>query len=353
MNYPIYVNNITAIASTEQLEPFTQGRQVVIVTDEIVAQHYLPALAQSILAENVASIVLPQGEHTKNLQQFELIISQLIDIGLTRDGLLIALGGGVVGDLTGFAAACYHRGIAYIQIPTTLLAQVDAAIGGKTAINHPKGKNLIGAIYPPKAVFCNVALLATLPMREYCAGLAEVIKYGLILDQDFFVWLEQQCLAILARDYSILLHLVQHCCNLKQNVVAQDAQDLAVRQILNFGHTFAHAIELISEFAYLHGEAVAIGMVAAAKLSERLGHITQAQLERIIDLLKQCQLPVQWPQSISSTQAIAVMRMDKKNRSEGQKLILLEALGKAYVYSLDDVQYLIETIEWCQRIDAR
>jgi 3-dehydroquinate synthase len=307
-----------------------KGKRVCIVSDSNVAPLYLDILKTRLAAYDVDDFILPSGEQHKSLQQWQALLDQLARNKHHRDTTLIALGGGVVGDLTGFAAACYQRGIDFIQIPTTLLAQVDASVGGKTAVNHAQGKNLIGAFYQPRLVLIDVDLLVSLPEREYVAGLAEIVKYGCIADSEFFQWLEANVQGLLARDSSVLQHAVWRSCQIKAGVVSQDERDTGVRAILNFGHTFAHAIELAGNYQqFFHGEAVAIGMVLAAKLSRGLAMLGDEQCQRITQLLKVLGLPTVLTANMSRKKLYENMRMDKKVHDERVCFILLSVLGKA------------------------
>jgi len=264
----------------------------------------------------------------------------------SRNATLIALGGGVIGDMGGFAAACYQRGIAFIQIPTTLLAQVDSSVGGKTGVNHPLGKNMIGAFYQPQAVIIDVDVLATLDDRQFVAGLAEVIKYGLIRDIDFFCWLEDNMDKLLARDKDALIYAIEYSCKTKADVVAEDEHEGGVRATLNLGHTFGHAIETGMGYGrYLHGEAVAIGTCLAAELSKRKGSLTAVDVVRIITLFKRSHLPVTSPTGLSSSQFIDLMSVDKKNVDGNIRVILLESIGKATLPIAIDRLSLIQTLE--------
>ncbi|MGZ5584775.1 MAG: 3-dehydroquinate synthase, partial [Usitatibacter sp.] len=275
--------------------------------------------------------ILPDGEQYKTLDTASRVFDVLMANRFGRDAMVVALGGGVVGDLAGFAAGCYQRGIGFVQMPTTLLADVDSSVGGKTAVNHPGGKNMIGAFHQPVAVVADTATLATLPSREFAAGMAEVVKYGAIFDAAFLGWLESHADALIARDTSLLQHAIHRSCEIKARIVAQDERDSGARALLNFGHTFAHAIESASGYGtVLHGEAVATGMVMAAQLSARQGRIGTADAQRLAALLRKFALPVS-PPRFSAATWLDFMGRDKKNEGGRVTLILLDALGRAAV----------------------
>lgn len=306
-----------------------------IVTNTTVAPLYLQQLSEALRAPGVEviSIVLEDGERYKDWATLNRIYDALLERRCDRRTTLIALGGGVIGDLAGFAAATYMRGIPFIQIPTTLLAQVDSSIGGKTGINHPLGKNMIGAFYQPRLVLADTAVLASLPPRELSAGLAEVIKHGLIRDEGFVAWLEQNVEKLLACDAAALAHAVRRCCEIKAAVVAEDERETGVRALLNFGHTFGHAIESgLGYGKWLHGEAVAAGMVMAADLSRRLGYIAQADVDRVVALLKRARLPVA-PPDIAPGRMLELMAVDKKTEGGKLRFVLLDRIGAASIRS--------------------
>lgn len=306
-----------------------------IVTNTTVAPLYLQQLSEALRAPGVEviSIVLEDGERYKDWATLNRIYDALLERRCDRRTTLIALGGGVIGDLAGFAAATYMRGIPFIQIPTTLLAQVDSSIGGKTGINHPLGKNMIGAFYQPRLVLADTAVLASLPPRELSAGLAEVIKHGLIRDEGFVAWLEQNVEKLLACDAAALAHAVRRCCEIKAAVVAEDERETGVRALLNFGHTFGHAIESgLGYGKWLHGEAVAAGMVMAADLSRRLGYIALADVDRVVALLKRARLPVA-PPDIAPGRMLELMAVDKKTEGGKLRFVLLDRIGAASIRS--------------------
>lgn len=330
--YPIKIG--CALITQSELPPFCQSSQVCVVTDEQVAALYLTHLKATLSdVKQIDTVVLPSGEEHKTVESYMHIMDVLAQQQHHRDTTLIALGGGVIGDMTGFAAATYHRGVGFIQIPTTLLAQVDASIGGKTAINHPQGKNLIGAFYQPNAVFIDLDMLESLPDREYVAGLAEVIKAALIWDAEFFAWLEHEAPALLARDLSVLQTSVVRACEVKRDVVMQDEKEsmsCGVRALLNFGHTFGHALE--HELGYglwRHGEAVGLGMLMATRLSAQLGLIDWAVFERVHRLIEQTGLPTLCPPDMTTEKLIQRMMGDKKVYSGRLNLIVLDDIGAA------------------------
>ncbi len=332
-NYPI--NIVSSTNYGEQIVPFIKGKQVLIVTNDVVAPLYLQDFQQSLAKNNpdlaIHTYILQDGEQYKNQQSINKIYDKLLENHLSRDVTLIAFGGGVVGDMTGFVAASYMRGVNFIQVPTTLLAQVDSSVGGKTGINHPLGKNMIGAFWQPQLVLADMSSLRTLPSRELSAGMAEVIKYALIADIEFLLWLEENMQAMMALDLSVLAVAVKKCCQLKADIVAQDERESGVRALLNFGHTFGHVIETYMGYGnWLHGEAVAVGMLQASRLSNMLGWITHAEVERIENILISANLPVEVPK-IPVEKALELMSHDKKSVSGQVRLILLKEIGKAVV----------------------
>ncbi len=334
-SYPILIGPGLLANSAEILKHLAQAR-VALVTNDTLWPLYGKAFADNLESRQVRviPIVLPDGEAHKSWDALDQIFDVLLEQACDRKTTLIALGGGVIGDITGFAAATYQRGVPFIQIPTTLLAQVDSSVGGKTAINHPRGKNMIGAFYQPKLVLADTDTLNTLPDREYRSGLAEIIKYGLILDPAFFSWLETNMDALLARDAAALMHAIKRSCEIKASVVAADERETARdggRALLNLGHTFGHAIETALGYgAWLHGEAVACGMALAAKMSFELGHFRAKEVSRTIQLLQRAGLPAALPE-VSPEQMLEHMARDKKNEDGVVKLILLKSVGEAYV----------------------
>ena len=307
------------------------GRDLMIVTNTTVARLYLETLRSTLGERGIAECILPDGEQHKTLQTAGWVFDALVGSKLNRDATVLALGGGVVGDIAGFVAACYQRGIGYVQMPTTLLAQVDSSVGGKTGVNHSGGKNLIGAFYQPLAVLADTDTLATLPDRELAAGLAEVIKYGCVWDPLLFDWLDLHIGELLARDTDALTYVIARSCAIKATVVARDEREQSLRAILNFGHTFGHVIEAATGYeTYLHGEAVGLGMLMAADLSCKLGLIDRAVEERVRTLVERAGLPTEAPK-IGVARALELMRMDKKVLAGKVRLVLLEKLGRAVV----------------------
>lgn len=331
-SYQIYIGAHLLARSTELLGDRV-SRDLLIVTNTTVEPLYARSLKEACerSGRRVEVLALPDGERYKTLATTQTIFDALVAGRFNRDAALVALGGGVVGDIVGFAAACYQRGIDFIQVPTTLLAQVDSSVGGKTGVNHPGGKNLIGAFHQPRAVIADTATLATLPQREYRAGLAEVVKYGFIYDLSFLEWLEANAARLCARDANSLVHAIHRSCEIKAEVVAQDERELGLRAILNFGHTFGHAIETAAGYGeWLHGEAVAAGMAAAIDMSRRLGNITQGDAERSLRLMKKLELPTA-PPRIGAQRALELMAMDKKVLKGQLRLVLLQRLGAALI----------------------
>jgi len=328
--YPISIGS-GLLANRELLEARIRSRDLLIVTNTTVAQLYLAKLTDTLASKRVAECILPDGEQHKTLQTAGWVFDALVAKKMNRDAAVLALGGGVIGDIAGFAAACYQRGVGYVQIPTTLLAQVDSSVGGKTGVNHSGGKNLIGAFHQPLAVIADTDTLATLPDRELRAGLAEVIKYGCVWDPLLFDWLENNMAKLLARDVDALTYCIARSCEIKATVVAKDEREQNLRAILNFGHTFAHAIEAATGYeTYLHGEAVGLGMLIAADLSHRLGMIDAAIQERVREILRKAGLPTAAPR-IGAARALELMQMDKKVLAGTVRLVLLERLGRAIV----------------------
>lgn len=322
------------------LSKFVNGPDCLIVSNEIVAPLYRDRILPNLAGKAVTTIDLPDGESYKSVASLQAVIDRLVESGANRDTTVIALGGGVVGDIAGFAAACYMRGVAFIQVPTTLLAQVDASVGGKTGVNHAEGKNLIGAFHQPQVVMIDTDTLDSLPDRELKAGLAEVIKYGVICDIEFFAWLEDNMQALLEKEPPALARAIQRSCELKATVVAEDERESGHRVILNFGHTFGHAIENCQGYGeWLHGEAVATGMIMAAELSG----IGDGDVERLRVLLQKAGLPVS-PPAIDGQDWLRTMGMDKKVKQKQLRFVLLRALGDAYLatsYDKDKLQQII------------
>jgi len=331
--YPIQIGS-GLIRQPDLLAPWIKGSRAALVTNVTVAPLYLEQVVAGLSANgvDVVSIILPDGEAYKNWETLNLVYDRLLETRCDRQTTLIALGGGVIGDLAGFAAATYQRGIPFIQLPTTLLAQVDSSVGGKTAINHPRGKNMIGTFHQPLAVFADTDTLATLPLRELRAGLAEVIKHGLIRDPGFFDWIEANIERLLAREPEALAHAVHRSCEIKAEIVALDERESGPRALLNFGHTFGHAIETGMGYgAWLHGEAVAAGMVLAADVSRRLGFLSEGDVWRVIGLLTRAGLPVA-VKGIAPQRFLELMSVDKKVMDGRVRFVLLERLGSAVIH---------------------
>ena len=338
-SYPIVIGR-GLLGGNFDLGEYLAGGDCLVVSNETVAPLYLDTLKANLFGKTVATIQLPDGESFKTLDTLSTVLDKLVSSGANRDTTLVALGGGVVGDITGFAAACYMRGVGFIQVPTTLLAQVDSSVGGKTGVNHPLGKNLVGAFHQPRIVLIDTATLDTLPDRELSAGLAEIIKAGAIADAGFFDWLEANMAALVARDPEAVAHAVQRSCEIKAEVVAQDEREAGRRAILNFGHTFGHAIEHCLGYGeWLHGEAVAAGMVMAARLSG----IDAADVERLEALLKVANLPVA-PPAVGPQAMLDAMGMDKKVLNKKLRFVVLEQLGRAAVTSDYDRSLLDEVL---------
>lgn len=334
-SYPITIGQ-SLLSDTERLGSYVAGKRAAIVTNSTVAPLYLEQLSRTLAAagKQVTQIVLPDGEEEKNWASLMRIFDTLLSEQCDRKTTLVALGGGVIGDLTGFAAASYMRGVPFIQIPTTLLAQVDSSVGGKTGINHPLGKNMIGAFYQPRAVLADTSTLNTLPARELAAGLAEVIKHGAIIDAAFFDWIEANIGKLMVRDPAALSYAIRRSCEIKAEVVRQDEREGGLRAILNFGHTFGHAIESgLGYGQWLHGEAVGCGMVMAAELSRRLGFIDEAAKNRITALVRAAGLPVVAP-DLGTDRWLQLMQVDKKNEGGEIRFILLKPLGTPLITTL-------------------
>jgi 3-dehydroquinate synthase len=309
----------------------TGAAQVLIVTNEVVAPLYLQTVQASLAQHDVHTLILPDGERHKTIATFAAIIDRLVDERFHRDCCLVALGGGVIGDVTGYAAASFQRGVDFVQIPTTLLAQVDSSVGGKTAVNHPRAKNMIGAFHQPTAVLADTDTLRTLPPRELAAGLAEVVKYGVIVDAEFFAWLEEHMPELRALEPRALAYAIRRSCEIKAAIVAEDEREQGRRALLNLGHTFGHALESIGRYErWLHGEAVAIGTVLAARTSAALGWIESAECERIEHLFEAAGLPTA-ASGIDPDLVLEHMQLDKKADKKGMKLILVEKIGRAVV----------------------
>ncbi|MCY7295303.1 3-dehydroquinate synthase [Alteromonas sp. a30] len=334
-SYPIEVKSGVLNSGPDSLgiSQFIQSNLAVIITNPTVSELYLEKL-KACLNDNIKVhvIEIPDGEQFKNVNSFESALTQLLEINASRDTTILALGGGVIGDLSGFVAATYQRGIPFIQVPTTLLSQVDSSVGGKTAINHPLGKNMIGAFYQPKAVFIDTNTLHTLPKREFAAGMAEVIKYGIIYDADFFQWIENHIDALSSLEADALQYAISRCCEIKAEIVAQDEKESGIRALLNLGHTFGHAIEAEQGYGnWLHGEAVAAGTVLASKIALEKGWLSQSDFRRIVQLLQAFSLPLEKPESMVFDDFMKHMRRDKKVLAGNIRFIIPQGIGKAIV----------------------
>jgi 3-dehydroquinate synthase len=343
-SYPIYIG-AGLLADRALLERLLPQRNVLVVTNDTIARLHLPALLRGLGDRSVTTHSIPDGEAFKTLDTLDTIFDALAAAKLHRDAAIVALGGGVVGDVAGFAAACYQRGIAYLQVPTTLLAQVDSAVGGKTGVNHPAGKNLIGAFHQPSGVLADIATLRTLPPRELRAGLAEVIKYGLLGDVAFLDWLERSLDQLLACEEAALELAVKRSCEIKARIVAADEREHGQRALLNLGHTFGHAIESATGYhEWLHGEAVAVGLLMAADLSSRLGWLTAGDVGRVKSLLERAGLPTSAAR-VGAARMLEFMTMDKKVQDGRLRLVLLSRLGEASLRSDVDATKLHATLQ--------
>jgi len=342
--YPIFIGS--DLDPKALLEPYIHGRQVMIVSNETIAPLYLARYVAAIeaLGKTVATCILPDGEKYKNIEHLNLIFDALLASGFNRDCTVLALGGGVIGDMAGFASACFQRGVYFIQVPTTLLSQVDSSVGGKTGINHPLGKNMIGAFQQPQVVLADMSPLTTLPSRELSAGLAEVIKYALLGDADFLTWLEQHMDALVQGDEAALAEAVYRSCAHKARIVANDEKEQGERALLNLGHTFGHAIESYLGYGeWLHGEAVATGMVMAADLSQRMGWISAEDLTRTKNIIQRANLPIVCPQ-IPLDDFLAYMAHDKKVLNGQLRWVLIQAVGQAIITKTFDVELMKQAI---------
>ncbi len=349
--YPIHIGQ-GLLQHPDQVARYIQGQQALLVTNKTIAALYANPLLTNLRTQgkHVTLCVLPDGEQYKTIATLNIIFDALLTAKHTRETTLIALGGGVIGDLTGFAAACYQRGVNYIHIPTTLLAQVDSSIGGKTAVNHPLGKNMIGAFHQPRAVIIDVQTLSTLAPRQFNAGFAEIIKCALIRDADFFAWLEQHITSLLCQKLDVLQEAIIRACQIKVDIVLRDVNDQhGERALLNFGHTFAHALEYCMGYgAWLHGEAVATGIIAANQVSQQHGWLTMADTLRVQQLLQQVKLPIKFPKQLVPTTLYAAMQRDKKKRDNALNLILLNTIGNASIYHHASQANIINAIQQTQ-----
>ncbi len=349
-SYPIFIG-AGLLDDANLFKPYIRGEQVCIVTNETVAPLYLAALQNTLAGTRLDTVILPEGEQHKNLDTLNRIFDTLLQARHNRTTTLVALGGGVVGDMAGFAAACYQRGVDFIQVPTTLLAQVDSSVGGKTGVNHALGKNMIGAFHQPNCVVADTRVLATLPDRELAAGLAEVFKYGLIADRFFFHWLQENVEALQTRDSEALTYAIRRSCEIKADIVARDEREGSVRALLNLGHTFGHAIETAQGYGnWLHGEAVAAGTAMAADLSRRLGWLSDGDLAAIRQLQVKAGLPIKAPATISTEQFLSLMAVDKKVLTGQLRLVLLKSIGEAVIEVVGNGGIDIEQLKAC--IDA-
>jgi len=350
-SYPIYIDGglLASPNLRKLLAAGVPGKQVALFTNECVDALYGECVRDALSDFTVDTFVMGDGEKYKSMQTYSAAMDFLMQHRHNRTTCLVALGGGVVGDLTGFTAATFQRGVSFIQIPTTLLAQVDSSVGGKTAINHPAGKNMVGAFYQPRAVIIDSSTLNSLPPREYAAGLAEVVKYGVIADADFFAWLEVNVDALGRRDPEVLKQVIARSCACKADIVSQDEREGGVRAILNFGHTFAHAIESLTGYdSWLHGEAVAIGMVMAARFSETLNLLPPGQADRLAELLRSFDLPVKLTNQISVEDMVEVMGMDKKAADGQMRFVVSAGYGRAHLTTDFDRQALVKVLaEFC------
>ena len=348
-SYPIYIDR--GLLGQDLIRGHVRGNQVMVVTNETIAPLYLDAVTRGLGDLQCDTLILPDGEQHKTLATLERIFDALMAHRHSRTTTLVALGGGVIGDMVGFAAACYQRGVDFIQVPTTLLAQVDSSVGGKTAVNHPRGKNMIGAFHQPRAVVIDTAVLDTLPEREFAAGMAEVIKYGLIRDPEFFQWLLDNQAALAARDTAPVAEAILRSCRNKAEVVAADETEQGNRALLNLGHTFGHAMETFTGYRdWLHGEAVSAGMVMEARMSLELGWLKQADLDRVSDSLAAWKLPVTAPEGMARADFSELMALDKKVQNGRLRLVLLNQIGDALVTGEYDPNALTRTLEaFCER----
>ena len=343
-SYPIYIGK-DLLRQADLINPYVVGYQVMIVTNETIAPLYLQQVKDTFSKFDVHTCILPDGEQYKNLEVLNQIFDALLTHRFERKCTLVALGGGVIGDMTGFAAATYQRGVAFIQIPTTLLAQVDSSVGGKTGVNHELGKNMIGAFHQPQCVVADTNTLATLDDRQLSAGIAEVIKYGLIGDNEFFDWLEANMQKLLTRDPAALAYAIERSCQNKADVVAQDEKEGGVRATLNLGHTFGHAIEAATGYGnWLHGEAVGTGMLMAGDLSYRMSMLKEADVHRIENIIDAAQLPTRSPSNMDYDVFMKYMSVDKKVEAGAIRFVLLTAIGQSVITSDYDPDLLKKTI---------
>ena len=344
-SYPIYIGE-RLLSKHELLSKHIPSKQVIIISNETIAPLYLDQLINTLKNYQPIKIILADGEQYKTLHTVETIFDQLLENRCARDATLIALGGGVIGDISGFAAACYQRGINFIQVPTTLLSQVDSSVGGKTGVNHALGKNMIGAFYQPKCVLADITTLHTLPKRELSAGIAEIIKYGLIADKPFYQWLQTNINSLLALDTDAITYAIEKSCQCKAEIVASDEQEKSGRRaLLNLGHTFGHAIETGMGYGkWLHGEAIGCGMVLAAQFSQRLGWLSQSDVDDINQLIASAKLPTQPPKELPPEKMLKLMSIDKKVKDGKLYLVLLRSIGDATLTCDYDHKLLLEML---------
>jgi len=344
-SYPIWIGP-GLLDDAPRWRSALRGRHVLVVSNDVVAPLYLQRVVSGLEGLAVSTLILPDGEAHKTLDSAARVFAALAGLKASRDATIVALGGGVIGDLSGFAAACWMRGIAFVQMPTTLLAMVDSSVGGKTAVDLPQGKNLVGAFHQPRAVVVDTSTLSTLPERELRAGLAEVVKYGALGDAAFFTWLDQQADALLARDAHALAEAIAKCCSQKAGIVSRDETEQGERALLNFGHTFGHALETATGYGrLLHGEAIAIGMLQAARLSTRLQRAAASDADRLQALLARFGLPISIPPGIDPQRLLDLMRLDKKNVSGRLRLILWRGIGQAEIVPDVEAEAILMVLE--------
>jgi len=348
-SYPIYIGQ-DLISQPQLYSDHIRGQQVLIVSNTTVAPLYLEAVKAALQSCSVETVILPDGEEYKTLDTLDLIFTELLKNRLDRSVTLIALGGGVIGDITGFAAACYQRGVDFIQVPTTLLAQVDSSVGGKTAVNHPLGKNMIGAFFQPRCVIADINTLNTLDDQQLSAGLAEVIKYGVLGNKTFFEWQEAHMSELVNRDPKALSYAIERSCQDKADIVAKDERESGVRALLNLGHTFGHTIEAGMGYGqWLHGEAIAAGMAMAMDLSQQSGWVTKDDVQRVTSLLEQANLPTKAPKELTTEKMLELMAVDKKASQGMIRLVLAKTIGDAVVTSDYDQNNLMKTLRNCRQ----
>ncbi len=343
-SYPIYIGR--SVLKSEKAAQYLDHKQILLVTNETIYGLYSELIAE-LVPNSEQVLILKDGETYKNQDSLFEILTRLLELQFTRQARLIAFGGGVIGDLVGFAASIYQRGIDFVQIPTTLLAQVDSSVGGKTAINHPLGKNMIGAFHQPIAVLIDPTLLETLPEREYASGLAEVIKYGFIQDEPFLNWIEESSAKILALESDVVGEMIYRSCDAKREIVRLDERESGVRATLNLGHTFGHALEQAYRYqGLLHGEAVSIGIVMASYLSWQIGLLSESDFKRVESLLSRLNLPIRSEKFFEPEALLSAMRLDKKNSDKKIRLVLLRALGEAYITDQIAESEIIKALEY-------